>query len=94
MTITKTNPESAGGLPRGFSPVDFAEVFARLPEGCPVVGGQAVAWWCAKYGVKGEGRAEITSGDIDFWGGREDLKQMARGLKRKPIYPHPHEMTV
>ncbi len=76
-----------------FLPQDFAEVFSHLPEGCPVVGGQAVAWWASKYGITGEGDKPITSGDIDFWGGREDLDALARALHRRPILPDKREMT-
>ncbi len=46
-------PENAGGrsgYPRispdaHFTPRDFAAIIAHLPEGCPLVGGQAVARW-------------------------------------------------
>ena len=85
--------EKRSGTPK-FLPHDFAQVIACLPDGCPVVGGQAVAWWAAKYGIKGKGNTPITSGDIDFWGGREDLVQMARAMHCKPVFPGKHEMTV
>jgi hypothetical protein len=75
-------------------PRDFADIIACLPDGCPVVGGQAVAWWATKYGIRGKGDEPITSGDIDFWGGREDLEQMARAMHCKPVFPGKHEMTV
>ena len=61
------------------------------------MGGQAVAWWAAKYGVTvgpGHGPALLTSVDIDFWGGRDDLTELAKGLGRKPIFPSQYEMTV
>ena len=81
-------------LPRGeFQPADFWMVFEHLPEGCALLGGQAVAWWALRYGISANDRP-ITSEDIDFWGGREDLKHVARCLKLKPIFPGEYEMTV
>ena len=52
-----------------FTPEDFAEVLLCLPKGCPLVGGQAVAWWAGRYGIRPihEGREQpVTSQDIDF----------------------------
>jgi hypothetical protein len=73
---------------------DFAEVIASVPENCPLIGGQAVAWWAARYGL-GEGKgAVITSADIDFWGDRRDLIALARALERRAVFPHEYEMTV
>jgi len=28
-----------------FTPWDFADIIAHLPDDCSLVGGQAVAWW-------------------------------------------------
>ena len=53
-----------------------------------------MAWWARKYGITGKGNDLITSRDIDFWGGREDLERMARGMRCKPIFPNEYEMTV
>jgi hypothetical protein len=94
MKIPNSKPGSSPSKSRQFSPSDFAEVIAHLPQGCPLVGGQAVAWWARKYGLTGKGNEPVTSSDIDFWGGREDLVQMARGMRRKPIFPNEYEMTV
>ncbi len=77
-----------------FTPSDFSDVLQHLPEGCPIVGGQAVAWWAARYGVFGGDKEPITSADIDFWGSREDLKQLAQALGGKPVFPHDYEMTI
>jgi hypothetical protein len=80
-----------------FTPADFAEVIQHLPEHCPLVGGQAVAWWASKYDVRIDPKGPnvaITSSDIDFWGTGDDLISLARGLGRKPIFPHQYEMTV
>jgi hypothetical protein len=94
MKMLNSKSGSAPAKSPKFSPSDFAAVIAHLPEGCPLVGGQAVAWWAARYGLTGQGGEPITSGDIDFWGGREDLTQLARALRRKPIYPNEYEMTL
>lgn len=96
------NPGGGGGYPQispdaQFSPSDFADVIGKLPDGCPLVGGQAVAWWANRYGVKirvGDRERAITSRDIDFWGGRSDLIQLAKRLDRRPVFPHEYEMTV
>ena len=88
-------PQKDAGL--GFSPFDFSHVIAGLPEGCPLVGGQAVAWWAGRFGIKirkGEGFEPITSGDIDFWGDRDALNQLARALDRRAVFPNSYEMTV
>jgi len=75
-----------------FTPLDFEEVLWHVPAGCPLVGGQAVAWWAERY------RAELTqtttSQDIDFWGSREDLLVLAKAMGRRPVFPHAYEMTV
>jgi len=76
------------------APGDFSEVISHLPDECPVIGGQAVAWWAARYQLTGDKGEAITSAGIDFWGSREDLKQMAKALGRKPIFPNEYEMTV
>jgi hypothetical protein len=94
MKILNAKTGSGRAKPPKFSPSDFAGVISHLPDGCPLVGGQAVAWWARKYGITGKGDEPVTSGDIDFWGGREDLLEMARGMRRKPIFPNEHEMTV
>ena len=59
------NSKSGPGVTKSlkFSPSDFAAVIAHLPEGCPLVGGQAVAWWAARYGLTGQGGEPITSGN-------------------------------
>jgi hypothetical protein len=80
-----------------FVVTDFAEVLLKLPEGCPVVGGQAVAWWAAQYGASTTGNdrtTTLTSADIDFWGGRDDLEELARRLECEATFPLEYEMTV
>lgn len=74
-------------------PDDFRAVLEKIPKDCPLVGGQAVAWWANRYDIRPDGQ-EVTSRDIDFWGSREDLEVLARRLKRPPIWPNAYEMTV
>jgi hypothetical protein len=77
-----------------FLPIDFAFVIDKLPDGCPVVGGQAVSWWAQRFGITTEDGLPVTSSDIDFWGDRNDLMLLASRLNLKPIFPHDYEMTV
>lgn len=74
-------------------PDDFRLVLENIPAECPLVGGQAVAWWAKRYDIRPEGQ-EVTSRDIDFWGSREDLKLLASRLGRPAIFPNAYEMTV
>ena len=74
------------------SPRDFDEVLWHLRPGCVLVGGQAVAFWSERY--RASGLQTVTSEDIDFWGSREDLVNLAKAMKRQPICPHQYEMTV
>jgi hypothetical protein len=97
MRITGSTPmiSPENEKPSGqFQPADFWMVIQHLPECCPLIGGQAVAWWALRYNVCAAGSEPITSEDVDFWGGRDDLKEVARGLKVKPVFPHEYEMTV
>jgi hypothetical protein len=66
-------------------------VIQNVPHECPLVGGQAVAWWAQAYCPSDK---PITSCDIDFWGFRDDLDGLARALGRKPVLPHHYEMTA
>lgn len=78
-------------------PGDFAIILRHVPHDCVLIGGQAVAWWAERYGVKAivRGREqEVTSRDIDFWGTRENLLYIASVLKRSPAFPGRHEMTL
>src|SRR6266850_1633809 len=71
-----TNTRPVLLLKRRFTPDDFAKVIAAVPDGCPLVGGQAVAWWAIKYAALakgGEQRELIASADIDFWGSQDEL---------------------
>ena len=83
----------AQGRPkRIFQPSDFAHVLAKVPETCPLVGGQAVAWWAQVFNLDAE--HPLTSSDIDFWGFREDLEKLSQALDSRPVWPHQYEMTV
>jgi hypothetical protein len=77
---------------RIFVPSDFDEIIQNVPSECPLVGGQAVAWWAAEYSTATD--RPLTSCDIAFWGFREDLQALAAAVGRKPIYPHKYEMTA
>src|ERR1039457_4466387 len=74
-TTEKSQPSAAGK--RIFVPSDFAAVIQHVPEECPLVGGQAVAWWAQEYSPSDK---PVTSCDIDFWGFRDDLTTLARAL--------------
>ena len=80
--------------PARFTPAEFSEVIACLSEGCPLIGGQAVALWAQRYGIVGDNGQAVTSADIDFWGSRDDLKALAAALHRKAVFPAEYEMTV
>lgn len=84
-------PEKVLPTKRVFVPADFGRIIQQIPEDCPLVGGQAVAWWQQQYCPSDN---PITSCDIDFWGYREDLERVAKALGQKPVYPHKYEMTV
>ena len=78
-------------------PSDFLTILRAVPADCVLIGGQAVAWWAERYGIKAvvKGKEqEVTSRDIDFWGTREDLFQIAAHLKRRPALPNRYEMTL
>ena len=32
-------------------PHDFLAVLKSIPDGCPMIGGQAVAYWANRYGI-------------------------------------------
>jgi hypothetical protein len=84
-------PERVRPKKRIFVPSDFGGIIRHIPEGCPLVGGQAVAWWQQQYCPSD---TPITSCDIDFWGYRDDLDALAKALGQEPLYPHKYEMTV
>jgi hypothetical protein len=93
MKLAQTTEGSESRRPRKriFVPSDFEEVIQRIPEECPLVEGQAVAWWALQFEATDE---PLTSCDIDFWGFRDELQSLARALRRKPIFPHKYEMTA
>jgi hypothetical protein len=92
----KLTPTTEGNQPprpkkRIFVPSDFWEIIQKVSGECVMVGGQAVAWWALHYRPIDP---PLTSCDIDFWGFREDLQNLAKALGRKPVYPHQYEMTT
>lgn len=88
-TTEKSQPSAAKN--RIFVPSDFGAVIQHVPDECPLVGGQAVAWWAQEYCPSDR---PITSCDIDFWGFRDDLNTLARALGHRIILPHRYEMTT
>ena len=88
------------GVTVGFSLHQFAEVFKiRDATGQPyvLIGGQAVNYWADRYlPVEPELRllAPFTSEDIDFKGGTDDVRRIARQLELTPGYPAKVEMTA
>jgi hypothetical protein len=76
---------------RIYVPADFGEVIQKIPNECPLIGGQAVSWWAQQYCPADK---PVTSCDIDFWGFKENLMELARALGQKPILPNRHEMTI
>lgn len=74
-------------------PHDFLSVIRLVPNACPMIGGQAVAYWANRYSIA-PANNPITSRDIDFWGSREDVKTLAKHLNQQPIFPQAYEMTV
>jgi hypothetical protein len=57
-----------------------------------LVGGQALAFWAAYYGI------DVPSGavtkDADFVGTRADVERLARGLSGRAVYPHERAPTA
>lgn len=76
-----------------FSPADFRGFIEQAGE-MPLIGGQAVAWWCEHYREEIGAEESITSRDIDFWAGRSEMEEFARRAGLKLNYPHRYAMTV
>ena len=88
------------GIKGRFYLQQFSEVFTvRNFEGQPyvLVGGQAVNYWAERY-FREEPELKylqpFTSEDIDFKGGKEDVKRIAEQLHLAPEYPPKVEMTA
>jgi hypothetical protein len=88
------------GVKGRFSLQQFSGVFkVRNSEGQPyiLIGGQAVNYWAERYfQTEPELKAlqPFTSEDIDFKGGKEDVKRIAEQLGLVPDYPSKVEMTA
>ena len=79
---------------------EFSEVFnVRNSEGLPyvLIGGQAVNYWAERY-FQSESELKalqpFTSEDIDFKGGKLDVKRIAEQLKLTEVYPSKVAMTA
>jgi hypothetical protein len=77
------------------TPVEFAHVLLHIPEECVLIGGQAVAWWAERYGLKSElnGKEAITGLDIDFWGCADDLRIITARVNCVSVLPNKDEVT-
>lgn len=84
----------------GFSLREFSAVFkVRNSEGRPyiLIGGQAVNYWAERYfNEEPELKAlqPFTSEDIDFKGGKEDVKRIADQLNLMAGFPSKMERTA
>jgi hypothetical protein len=88
------------GVAVGFSLQHFSEVLKIRDEaGRPylLIGGQAVNYWAERY-LSSEPQLKLlqpfTSDDIDFKGGSDDVRHIARQLGLVAGYPHKVEMTA
>lgn len=83
-----------------FSLQQFSPVFeVRNPAGLPyiLIGGQAVNYWAERFLAQEpdlEKLVPFTSEDIDFKGGRDDVKRIAEQLQLTPGYPAKVAMTA
>ena len=88
------------GVKRRFSLQQFSEVFkVRNSEGKPyvLIGGQAVNYWAERYFQTErllKSLQPFTSEDIDFKGGKEDVRRIAEQLGLMPNYPSKVAMTA
>lgn len=83
-----------------FSLREFSEVFKlRNAAGRPylLIGGQAVNYWAERY-LKSDPALELlvpfVSEDIDFKGGSDDVRWIARQLGTPPVFPPKVAMTA
>ena len=59
-----------------------------MSEGAVLVGGQALAFWVARFGVNiKDGPRVYISSDADFLGFREHVERFSRALGGKAVYP-------
>ena len=88
------------GVKVRFSLQQFSKVFnVRNSEGLPyvLIGGQAVNYWAERY-FQTEPELKtlqpFTSEDIDFKGGKQDVKRIAEQLQLAEVYPSKVAMTA
>ena len=88
------------GVKVRFSLQQFSEVFkVRNSEGLPyvLIGGQAVNYWAERYFQTEPELKDLqpfTSEDIDFKGGKQDVKRIAEQLGLAEVYPSKVAMTA
>ena len=78
-------------------PISEADVFTllRKSDGAVLVGGQALAFWVAYWGIAlAEWPREYISGDADFLGFRRHVEAFAKALKGAASYPPQRAMTA
>lgn len=71
---------------------DVANMLGAMPPGMVLVGGQALAFWIAYYGIKPGAKAEITS-DGDVLGTLDEARLLARRLGGKLRVPPARALT-
>jgi hypothetical protein len=79
---------------RGFGIEDFAEVLRAAGEDLVLMGGQAVSLWANEYKTELALTGPVLSKDIDFWGDRQLLTNLAKRLGTKADYPEFRSFTV
>ncbi len=67
----------------------------RVSEGAVLIGGQALAFWVAYFGLEiPEGPRAYISGDADFLGLTEHVKTFSRAIGGRALYPSRHGFTA
>jgi hypothetical protein len=72
-------PEKQRPKNRIFVPSDFGEVIQNIPEECPLVGGQAVAWWAHAFCPSDKPLTSCDTGDLP----EEDRRRLQNFLERR-----------
>lgn len=73
----------------------LASILSNVTPGAVLVGGQALAFWVAHYGVSlPVGLVGAISDDADFLGTRADVEAIAQGVGGRSSYPPKRAMTA
>jgi hypothetical protein len=73
---------------------DCRQVFAAAGTDLTLIGGQAVSLWAAEFEVELGLSDAVVSKDIDYWGDRTLLIQLAKKLNTIPIFPDRRAFTI